>query len=139
MLILFVGIPQVQINENRQSHSALSIPMQSLAGIDILNAIYLEVFMNQASSAFPETETLSAIAVLVADLKNTFATGTTKDYDWRVEQLKQLKLMTEEQQDSILAALKSDLGKCKAESWTSEVGFIISDIDHTLKHLKKWI
>jgi aldehyde dehydrogenase (NAD+) len=95
--------------------------------------------MNKTSSPFPETETLSAITVLVTDLKNTFATGVTKDYDWRVEQLKQLKMMTLEQQDNILAALKTDLGKCKVESWTSEVGYILSDIDHTLKHLKKWM
>ncbi|GAA0854362.1 aldehyde dehydrogenase family protein [Aliiglaciecola litoralis] len=95
--------------------------------------------MSVANNSVSEEKTISAIAQVVSDLKNTFATGVTKSVEWRAEQLTQLKRMTEEQQDKILAALGSDLGKCKAEAWTSEIGYTLSDIDHTLKHLKKWM
>jgi aldehyde dehydrogenase (NAD+) len=91
-------------------------------------------------SDIPTTKaTLSVIVQSVQKLQDTFATGRTKSYAWRVEQLQQLKKMTLEQESKILAALKSDLNKGTMESWSSEVGFIIGDAEHTIKHLKKWM
>lgn len=95
--------------------------------------------MSIVSIPVSESQTASPIAVIVNDLRDSFSTGYTKDYGWRVEQLKKIIQMTEEQQDKIIAALKADLGKCKSESWTSEIGFIIGDAKHTLKYLKKWM
>lgn len=82
---------------------------------------------------------LAPISAGVARLQATFVSGKTRDYAWRVSQLKAIRRMTEEQQDKIAAALKADLNKGTAESWTSEIGFLIGDVDHTLKHLKKWM
>jgi aldehyde dehydrogenase (NAD+) len=82
---------------------------------------------------------IEAIAPKVQQLRDVFATGKTKDYAWRVAQLEQLKKLALEQQDKIMLALKEDLGKCSVESWSSEVGFLIGDINHTLKSLKKWM
>lgn len=98
--------------------------------------------MTVASVATSETSTsseLSAIANKVQQLRNTFAAGHTRDLTWRIAQLQQIKKMTQEQKDKLEAALQSDLGKCQAEAWTSEIGFIIGDVEHTLKHLKKWM
>ncbi|GAC16748.1 aldehyde dehydrogenase family protein [Aliiglaciecola lipolytica] len=81
----------------------------------------------------------SEIANLVSGVRDTFASGYSKDYAWRVEQLKQLELMIKEKQDDLLSALHTDLGKCKTEAWISELGFVLSDINHTIKHLKKWM
>jgi aldehyde dehydrogenase (NAD+) len=86
-----------------------------------------------------EKKSVSRIASDVQNIHDYFSSGLTKSYEWRVEQLQQLKKMTIEQEDKILAALKSDLNKGTMESWSSEVGFIIGDIDHTIKHLKKWM
>lgn len=90
-------------------------------------------------ASIPELNSVSDIATAVTQLRDTFASGDTKDYEWRAEQLKQVIRMTNEQQDKLVAALHADLGKCKTEAWTSEIGFIIGDAEHTLKHLKKWM
>ncbi|KXI30220.1 aldehyde dehydrogenase family protein [Paraglaciecola hydrolytica] len=74
----------------------------------------------------------------VNHLKTTFSSGITRDLKWRLAQLKQLKLMLVEQEAAFLAGLKSDLGKSEQEAWTSEIGFVVSDIDHTVKHLISW-
>ncbi|WJG09072.1 aldehyde dehydrogenase family protein [Aliiglaciecola sp. LCG003] len=95
--------------------------------------------MSDLSPTVEQPSELSQIATIVAGLRDTFSSGYPREYSWRVEQLNQLKRMTLEQQDKILAALHADLGKCKSESWLSEIGFIVGDIEHTLKKLKKWM
>lgn len=95
--------------------------------------------MSVASIPEPTLNQVSEIATIVEQLRDTFASGDTKDYEWRVEQLNQIIRMTKEQQDKLIAALHADLGKCKTEAWTSEIGFIVGDAQHTLKHLKKWM
>ena len=37
------------------------------------------------------------------------------------------------------AALESDLGKSAVESWLTETGLVVSEIDHTLKNLRRWL
>jgi aldehyde dehydrogenase (NAD+) len=78
------------------------------------------------------------IPSLVNKLRVTFAEGTTRPLSWRKQQLKQLKTMLETEQAAFLEALKLDLHKCEQEAWTSEIGFVISDIDHSLRHLGSW-
>jgi aldehyde dehydrogenase (NAD+) len=46
--------------------------------------------------------------------------------------------MLVEREAELLAALASDLGKPRVEAWATDVGFVVSTIEHTLKHLKKW-
>ncbi|HAU26262.1 aldehyde dehydrogenase family protein [Alteromonas australica] len=75
----------------------------------------------------------------VEKLKASFETGKTRAIEWRRNQLLALKRLLEENQHDLLAALKSDLGKCETEAVVSEQGFLLSDIDHTLKHLAKWM
>jgi aldehyde dehydrogenase (NAD+) len=74
----------------------------------------------------------------VNQLKATFTTGITRDIKWRLAQLKQLKLMLVEREAAFLTGLKTDLNKSEQEAWTSELGFLLSDIDHTIKHLNNW-
>lgn len=86
------------------------------------------------------TSTLVAdIAPKIQALKNTFAKGNTKAIAWRIEQLKQIKKMVLEQQDNIFEAMQKDLGRCDMESWTAELGGVISEADHSIKNLKKWM
>jgi aldehyde dehydrogenase (NAD+) len=80
-----------------------------------------------------------SIAPNVASLREHFANGQTKSYEWRTTQLKQLKKMLSEHEDKFLEALKQDLNKSELESWSSEIGFVTGDVDHTLKCLKKWM
>lgn len=47
--------------------------------------------------------------------------------------------MLREQRDYFADALAEDLGKHPAESWLTEIGFLTSDIAHTIKHLEGWL
>lgn len=72
-------------------------------------------------------------------LKATFASGKTKAYAWRVEQLKALNNLISENSKEIITALHTDLGKCETESWLTEIGYSMSDIKGNLKRLKSWM
>lgn len=68
-----------------------------------------------------------------------FATGRTHELAWRQEQLKKLLTALEQNETALFAALKADLGKPELEAYTAEIGFLYTDIRHTLKHLKRWM
>ena len=85
------------------------------------------------------TTPVADIAPKIQQLKKSFASGKTKALVWRIEQLKQIRKMVLEQQDEIFVAMQQDLGRCNMESWTAELGGVISEVDHSLKHLKTWV
>ena len=77
-------------------------------------------------------------SALLESLNTTFRSGKTRALSWRKAQLNALAALVEENQQQIAEALEKDLGKCQAESYTSEIGFLLGDIRHTLKHLSGW-
>ncbi|MEO9944878.1 MAG: aldehyde dehydrogenase family protein [Paraglaciecola sp.] len=85
------------------------------------------------------TTNLSLIGPKVEGLRETFAAGHTKNIEWRIAQLEQIKKLVLVHQDEILAAIQKDLGRCDMESWTAELGGVVSEVEHTVKHLKKWM
>ncbi|MBL4630392.1 MAG: aldehyde dehydrogenase family protein, partial [Paraglaciecola sp.] len=86
-----------------------------------------------------KSSSVAYIAPKIQLLKSTFSSGKTKSLAWRIEQLKQIRKLVVEQQDKIFVAMQQDLGRCDMESWTAELGGVISEVDHSLKHLKKWM
>lgn len=56
----------------------------------------------------------------------------------RKEKLSLLKKLIKEKENVISEALKNDLGKSSFESYVSEIGFILEDLGHTLKHIDQW-
>ena len=80
----------------------------------------------------------SEIAKQVKQLRTTFNLFGTRDLSWRKSQLEQLKRMLLTHQQDFLAALKADLNKAEHEAWSTEIGFVVGDIEHTIKHLKSW-
>ena len=48
---------------------------------------------------------------LVSDTRKVFKSGRTLEVSWRLNQLKNLLRMIEEQRDAMVAALKKDLNK----------------------------
>src|SRR6266540_777088 len=90
-----------------------------------------------------ETPTASTgpaqIPKLVAKLRETFESGRTRPIEWRRAQLRQLKAMLEERETELLDALAADLGKPRLEGWASDIGIVISEIDHALRHLGGWM
>ncbi|MDX3452049.1 aldehyde dehydrogenase family protein [Streptomyces sp. ME02-8801-2C] len=85
-----------------------------------------------ASTADHATET-------VTRLRATFQTGRTKPLIWRKQQLRALRALLTEHQDAFEEALHTDLGKGATESHVMEIGFLVREIDHTLRHLDRWV
>jgi aldehyde dehydrogenase (NAD+) len=53
--------------------------------------------------------------------------------------LLRLKSAIKNHEDQLLEALSLDLGKSSFEAFASEIGFIYGEINHALKHLKRWM
>ena len=78
------------------------------------------------------------IEKLVQNQKDFFSTGETRDVSFRIKQLKLLKDTINKYREEILDALVKDLNKPRLEGYATEIGVILSEINHSLKHIKKW-
>lgn len=72
-------------------------------------------------------------------IRDHFRSGATKPYAFRKQQLQKLKAAVLAHEEELYAALDADLKKSKEESWVTEIGFLISEINATLKHLHHWM
>lgn len=88
---------------------------------------------------------LSANLVVMADInqlqamRNYFNSGVTRPYAFRKEQLKKLRAAVLQHEAALHEALHTDLKKSPEESWVTETGFLLSEINATLKNFKKWM
>jgi aldehyde dehydrogenase (NAD+) len=78
------------------------------------------------------------IPEIVQELRAGFRAGASNDVTSRRIQLRRLRALFVEQEDRILDALATDVGKPRIEAYTSEIAFTINEIDHTLQHLNAW-
>lgn len=74
-----------------------------------------------------------------AKLTATFNTGRTKSYEWRLRQLQGIRGLLSENSDQVSAAITSDLGRPKLEAFIADVASVISEVDHSIKHLQTWM
>ena len=79
------------------------------------------------------------IETLVKNCSAFFETNITKDYNFRLKQLKKLETILCKNEKEILNALYSDLHKTNFEGYFSELGIVKEELKFTLRHLKKWI
>lgn len=78
------------------------------------------------------------ISDIVKKQKEFYNSNVTKNVDYRIKTLKKLKESIIKNQDKISMALKKDLNKSEFESYMSEIGIVLSEINYTLKNIKKW-
>ena len=90
-----------------------------------------------ASTLGPATP-IEDIAGIVSKSRVEFQSGRTKPLAWRRQTLRRLRELLVEHEPALLRALATDLGKPNLEAWVSELGFTITDIDHTLTNLESW-
>ncbi|OHV06770.1 aldehyde dehydrogenase family protein [Mycobacterium talmoniae] len=81
----------------------------------------------------------SAIPQTVAGLRDTFATGRTRDVAWRRAQLRGIEAMMAENEAKIAAALEADLGRKPFESWLADTATTVGEARYAAKHVKKWM
>ena len=68
-----------------------------------------------------------------------FRSGETKSIEFRKKQLKILRKMILENEESIYLALKSDLNKSKEETFLTEIALLLKEIELHLDHLPEWM
>ncbi len=67
-----------------------------------------------------------------------FSTGKTKDIDFRLNTLKNLKGLILSYENEIENALYEDLNKSKFETYSTEIGMVLSEISYAIDNLKTW-
>lgn len=72
-------------------------------------------------------------------LKDYFNTGATQTYAFRLLQLERLKKAVMDSEKVLYEALHADLKKTDEDAWATEVGFFLSELNYTIKHLQEWM
>jgi len=74
----------------------------------------------------------------IQNQKAFFETHLTKDISYRLKQLKKLKSVILNNRLTIENALWKDLHKSPEEVYITEISIVLSEINHHIRHLKKW-
>jgi aldehyde dehydrogenase (NAD+) len=88
----------------------------------------------QAPAAAPP----AGISQTVARLRQTFATGRTRNVDWRKDQLEKLEKMMVENESIIADALAADLDRTPFEAWLADSASTAAEARFAAKHVKRW-
>jgi aldehyde dehydrogenase (NAD+) len=91
-----------------------------------------------STSALIDIDTRSAIHAAIDEVREGARVGVVRAVTDRETQLRQLRRMLVEQEAVFSAALATDLGKATIEAYSTEIGFTLNEIDHTLKHMRSW-
>lgn len=81
---------------------------------------------------------MSGIEDILKKQREFFRSGRTLPAGYRKECLERLKSAILEMDDEISCALKTDLGKNATEAYMTETGMVLSEISHTVRHVRKW-
>nr|WP_197076607.1 aldehyde dehydrogenase [Domibacillus indicus] len=78
------------------------------------------------------------IAEMIRAQQEFFDSETTRNVQWRISRLKELKQVIKKYEDDIMKALYLDLRKNKFEAYTTEIGFLYESIRFMIRHLPEW-
>jgi len=81
---------------------------------------------------------MTDFSAIAQSSREYFATGCTRDVEFRINSLRKLEAYIKSHDEDIMAALKSDLGKAPFEAYATEVGAVLDELRFTLKRLKGW-
>ncbi len=72
-------------------------------------------------------------------LREYFLSGATRSYSFRLEQLKKLKASILRHEEDLYRALYTDLKKNKEETWVTETGMVLAELNTAIRHLHRWM
>lgn len=75
----------------------------------------------------------------VSVLRDSFASDLPRPLEARLDMLDRLRRAIVQETPRLRQALARDLGKSRAEAGITEIGFLLTDIDHIRKHLRSWL
>lgn len=79
------------------------------------------------------------IKTCVENQRTYFKTHATLSYAFRYEALTLLQRVIRDHELEIMEALKQDLRKSNFESYMSEIGIVLEELNYAKKHLKQWM
>lgn len=82
---------------------------------------------------------IASTARLLADQKRFFDSGTTRSFQFRQNQLRNLRSALLQYEEELYEALRKDLKKNREEVWVTETGFVIAEINTALSNLRRWM
>ncbi len=68
-----------------------------------------------------------------------FAAGVVRSHEARRTQLEQLRRFLVEEEATLTGAIHHDLGKPAIEAYTTEIGFVLGEIEHALDRFDAWV
>ena len=75
----------------------------------------------------------------LTSMRGYYNSGATRSYAFRKSQLEKLKISILAHEQQLYDALYKDLKKNREESWVTEIGFVVSEINASLKSLRQWM
>jgi aldehyde dehydrogenase (NAD+) len=82
---------------------------------------------------------LKVNAEQLASLRRYFDSGATKSYDFRLQYLKKFKKSILDHEEAIYDALYADLKKSREETWVTETGIVVAELNSAIKNLRRWM
>ncbi|KAL9144669.1 hypothetical protein ABFS82_14G310800 [Erythranthe guttata] len=79
------------------------------------------------------------VEAAVKELRNTYSSGKTKSYEWRISQLEALLKIVTHHENEIVEAVHSDLCKPQTETSFQEIFSVASSCKLALKELRRWM
>lgn len=75
---------------------------------------------------------------IIKSQRKMFHTGITKDVSFRLDILRELKDSIKRHEEEIIDALYKDFKKSAFETYETEIGVTLQEINHFIEKLKKW-
>jgi aldehyde dehydrogenase (NAD+) len=79
------------------------------------------------------------IPEIVAELRTSYEAGRSRPLAWRLAQLDGLRRLIRENEQAIIEAVASDLGKPTVEAYSAEVAFTLNELELVHKNLPSWM
>ena len=80
-----------------------------------------------------------SIDTVLQKMHDFFHSGSTRNYQFRMDQLRALKKSIITNEAALMAVLYSDLHKSREEAFASEIGILLSEINFAIKNLTSWM
>ncbi|MCO5251178.1 MAG: aldehyde dehydrogenase [Candidatus Kapabacteria bacterium] len=78
------------------------------------------------------------INLLLHKQRDFFDSDKTKEISFRIDMLKKLYAIIEKNENRIIDALYSDLHKSITEAYTSEIAYVLKEIENAISSIRKW-
>src|SRR5688500_2690537 len=72
-------------------------------------------------------------------LREYFNSGATRSYEFRLKQLNMLKSSILKYEQELYKALHDDLMRSAEESWVTDIGFVLAELNVAIRKLHKWM